>query len=182
MAGAGINREDEPGFNPFAEVDEYREANPAHEPVPIGSLIPVHLLEKPVGSTEPPAVDARCDLCHKTFKARAAWFFGKWRHSAVCSNCGDGITLPLGFLAECEHARTLEMRCPKCGLSRGVDGRCRWNLWEYETDCTHCGQRMVAYRRLRRRCTQCQERFFVDDKRPKRTCHKCSAQNPYENV
>jgi len=169
-----INKEDEPGFDPFAEEDAYREANPAHEPVAIGSLIPQHLLEPPAGSIAPQAIDAKCALCHKPFKAKAGWFFGKWRFSATCMNCGDGITLPAGFLAECDRARTIQMHCIGCGLSRGVDGRCQYNMWLYEHTCTNCGQYMIAYRRLRRRCTSCQEPFFVDDKRPARTCHKCS--------
>jgi len=175
MAGAGINREDEPGFDPFEEPDEYREANPAHEPVPIGSFIPQHLLEPPAGSTQPPALQVRCGVCHKLFMARAGWFFGKWRHSSLCGDCADGISLPSGFLAECDSAKTVQMHCPNCGVTRGVEGRCKFNMWEYTGDCSHCGHSLgVALLRLRRKCEVCQEKFYVDDRYPRKTCHKCS--------
>jgi hypothetical protein len=183
LAGKGISsmpKEDEPGFDPFEEPDAFREEYPAHEPKAIAALILVDLLDPPAGSREPPAKDVKCGLCYKTFKARADWLFGKWRHTALCANCSDGITLPAGFLAECDRARVLQMSCPNCGLSRGVEARFRYNMWEYATDCANCGQHIVAYRRLRRRCTQCQEYYFVSDKRPKRTCHKCAdKQSPY---
>jgi len=166
-----INKEDEPGFDPFAEPDAFREEYPAHEPVPVAAVIPKELLEPPPDSSRPEPKQLKCGICFKTFTAKAGWFFGKWRYAGLCLQCADGNTLPQGFQFKRPPVR--QMSCPNCGIRRGVDPRLLHNLWHYELTCAHCGGTALAVYRIRATCEVCQEDFNVSERYPKRTCRKC---------
>jgi hypothetical protein len=179
MAREGLREEDQPGFDPF------REDYPAHEPVPVGSIVRDLLgeMDPPSGSMPPPPTRVLCGICHKSFQAKAGWFFGKWRHGSLCSDCTDGNSLPAGFLAECKRPPVRQMSCPRCGIRRGVDPTLQFNLWHYALTCSHCGATAVAVFRLRRKCEECQEDYNVDEKHPRKVCAKChkagSGKGPY---
>jgi transcription elongation factor Elf1 len=173
-------QEDRRGFDPFSgNPDLYREEHPASEPVAAGAMIARSYLDPaPPDNPKPEPKQAKCGRCFKTFMARAVWFNGKWCYGAICLACADGNTLPTGF----DYARppTRQMGCPRCGIRRGIEPTLKDNTWHYELTCSHCGQYAISIRRMKRVCDTCKEEYFVDNRWPKRTCHKCSQRNsPY---
>ena len=167
------------GFDPF------REEHPAHEFKSVGELIPKNLLRAWIPgdpAKPPPRQDSKCEICHKLFVAKAGWFAGKWLYSRLCLDCGDGNTLPPGFLDESHRPPVRRMACLKCGITRNVEGRLLGNLWQYELTCSFCGQRAMRCCRIKRACAKCGEDFFVNERRPLRVCVTCerkSSSSPY---
>jgi hypothetical protein len=162
------DKADQDGFDPF------REDYPAHEVKTGGELLKNVLQPWQTGDPEKPnPKTVKCDMCHKDFLSKASWFSGKWCYAGICLNCADNNTLPPGFLAECKRAPIRQMSCLRCGITRGVEGTLRDNLWHYELTCSHCGFYTIVMRRLKRACVDCGEEFVVNDKRPRRICHKC---------
>ena len=163
-----IEDPDRDGFDPF------REAYPQHEAKTSQELIGYALRPWVPGDPPQPAPkQVKCGLCHKDHVTKASWFCGKWIYSGICLNCADGNTLPPGFLSECKRPPIRSLSCPRCGISRNVEGALRNNLWNYELTCSHCGCSSMIIRRLRRNCVDCGEDFIVYENRPRRVCREC---------
>jgi hypothetical protein len=171
-----IPKEDEAGFDPFAEPDPFREEHPEHAIKAVGELIPKDLLRdwEPGDPPRPEPKQMKCDICFKYFAAKATWFHGKWDYPGTCLNCADGNRLPPGFLGESKRPPVREIYCSRCGISRGVEGSSYKNLWKYELTCAHCGEHMTIYARIRRACADCGTDFFVNEDHPRKVCAKCA--------